>query len=78
MCCYKILAVHNTLKALRQQLSPVQQYVQAQLVKLRTGSTEEKAEALKGLGRVGGGAAGEGEGDSRGETSFHVLSVWVW
>jgi hypothetical protein len=41
------------LQALKQQLSPVQQYVQAQLAKLRTGSDAEKAEALKGLGRQG-------------------------
>jgi hypothetical protein len=40
----------NCLQNLKQQLSPVQQYVQAQLAKLRGGSEAEKAEALKGLG----------------------------
>lgn len=39
--------------ALKGQLSPVQQYVQHQLQKLETGTTAEKAEAIKGLGEVG-------------------------
>jgi len=37
-------------QALKGQLSPVQQYVQHQLQKLETGTTAEKAEAIKGLG----------------------------
>jgi hypothetical protein len=41
----------HRVQALKQQLSPVQQYVQAQLGKLRSGSPAEKAEALKGLGK---------------------------
>jgi hypothetical protein len=45
------------MQALKQQLSPVQQYVQAQIPKLRNGSLAEKADALKGIGKPVGCAA---------------------
>lgn len=53
-------------QALKGQLSPVQQYVQHQLQKLETGTTAEKAEAIKGLG--------EGNSNISGHSSRRVQS----
>lgn len=61
------------MQALKQQLSPVQQYVQAQLGKLRSGSLAEKAEALKGLGKQLPGFLADVMGETR---QAGVVKTW--
>jgi hypothetical protein len=68
-CTAQQCCLSRPWQALKQQLSPVQQYVQHQLEQLQGGSTADKAAAIQGLG---------GSGNRQHLVQCSLVPPWAW